>query len=87
MFLIHLSFNHQNIALQGLVRSKKPFRSHLKALSWKQEALFCQELTDVEVLGLLVRAEPGDWGFQIWPSRLYGPFGGSGLCVCVLSRE
>ena len=26
--------------------SKKPFMSHFKTLSWKQEALFCQELAD-----------------------------------------
>lgn len=40
--------------------SKKSFMSLLKALSCKQEALFCQELTDAEVLGLVMEAEsPG----------------------------
>lgn len=32
MFLIHLWFNHQNIAFQGLVISKKPFVSHFKTV-------------------------------------------------------
>lgn len=61
--------------------------SHLKTLSWTQEAPFCQELTDAwaEALGSVWGQSPGYGDVQIRQSWLYSV--GNLCCVSVSTQE